>query len=148
MNMKGQVRLAWENLMPIVELENGIKVANFCSPHPFNFTTGEVLPACSPERVKALSLDVVEKESPHPRNPEITDIEIRFELTDVIKLALQAAQESEADVVLVPFPLLEASREWIKGSSPTPGSWRSSKIRVIRSADRITKAIYPDRFCR
>jgi len=127
--------------MPIIELANGVKVANFCSPHPFNFTTGETLPACSPERVKALSLKVVEWTGRNPNNPDITDIEISFELTDEVVRALELAQEREVDVVLVPFPLLAAVKE--AGSFP-----RFSKIRVIRSADRITKAIHPDRFCR
>jgi hypothetical protein len=127
--------------MPIIKLANGVRVANFGSPHPFNFTTGEILPACSPERVKALTLRVVEKEEPNPNNPDITDIEICFELTDEVEGALELAQEREVDVVLVPFPLLAAVKE--AGFFP-----RFPKIRVIRSADRITKAIYPDRFCR
>jgi hypothetical protein len=128
--------------MPIIELANGVKVANFGSPHPFNFTTGEILPACSPERVKALSLKVVEMKEPNPNVSGVTDIVIRFELTYEVEEALRLAQEREVDVVLVPFPLLAAVKE--AGFFPH----RFPKIRVIRSADRITKAIYPDRFCR
>ena len=38
---------------PTAILSNGVGVANFSSPHPFNFTDGTVLDRCDSERVAA-----------------------------------------------------------------------------------------------
>ena len=36
--------------LPTVILSNGLRVANYSSPHPFTFDDGSVLPRCSDER--------------------------------------------------------------------------------------------------
>lgn len=75
--------------MPWVWLSNGLIVANFSSPHSFRFTSGELLPACEEDRARGLMLDVTEVETPNPRG--WTDIELRFELSDVVRGAIHEA---------------------------------------------------------
>jgi len=127
---------------PVVTLSNGVRVANFSSPHPFNFTDGAVCPACEPDRVKAGSLDRQEVESDFPGLPGVTAVVPSFKLNDGLREELMALQANpEVDVVLVPFPVLEAIRE--------DGLYDAlSKAATICVADRLTEAIHVDRFCR
>jgi hypothetical protein len=127
---------------PVVTLTNGIRVANFSSPHPFNFTDGTICPPCEADRVKAGSLDRMDVESPFPGLPGITAVIPKFKLNDLLREELRALQlDSGVDVVLVPFPVLEAIRE--------DGLYDElTKSATICVADRLTKAIYIDRFCR
>lgn len=127
---------------PVVTLSNGLKVANFSSPHPFNFVDGAVCPACEGDRVKAGSLDRVDQESPFPGLPGVTAVVPKFALNDALREELRRLQaDSAVDVVLVPFPVLEAIRE--------DGIYNEiTKAATICVADRTTKAIFTDRFCR
>lgn len=122
--------------MPRTQLTNGLTVANFSSPHPFNFTDGSVIPACSPERAKGLMLECIEDQVENPDG--WTDIRIKWRLSDAVINALCDAEEEAVDVVLVPFPVMTAMKE---AGRPV------GKFRVIRVADRVTKAIHTDRFC-
>jgi hypothetical protein len=133
-----------ENInFPTVKLSNGLVVGNFSSPHEFKFVTGEVLAGCSPEHSRMGSLESKEIESVHPKG--WTDIELKFFLSGDVERLLHAAHAmGEVDIWLVPFPVLEAvKRDQDSPFHPANGG----KIRVIRNADRVTKAIYPDRFC-
>jgi len=124
-------------MSPVITLSNGLRVANMSSPHPFNFTTGEVLPACSPEEANRLKLESVEVETPGIKGT--IDISLRWRLSPAVAEHLAALEaDPGVDVVLVPFPVMTALKE---AGCPI------GKCRVIRSADRVTKAIYPDRFC-
>jgi len=125
--------------VPIITLTNGLRVANFSSPHPFQFNDGSVLPACPPERAKELMLNAIEQEVPHPTVAGITDIWLDWELPANMRdeLAKLNARE-DIDVLLIPFPVMTA----IKNADLPIG-----KCRVIRVADRISKEIYIDRFC-
>jgi hypothetical protein len=127
---------------PIVTLSNGIRVANFSSPHPFNFVDGTVCPSCESDRVKAGSLDRMDVESPFPGLPGVTAVIPKFKLNDVLREELRQLQSDPGvDVVLVPFPVLEAIRE--------DGLYNElTKSATICVADRLTKAIFIDRFCR
>jgi len=122
--------------MPIITLSNGLVIGNFSSPHPFNFEDGSVCPACDPDRVKAGSLECIESEIPGIKGT--TDIQIEWKLTEGVVKMLEEAEASDADVVLVPFPVMTA----IKAAGRDIG-----KCRVIRVKDRQTKAIFVDRFC-
>jgi len=124
-----------DNEATVVVLKNGLRVANFSSPHSFTFTDGSVLEACSAKRAKKLMLEHVEVEHKMQR---WTDIELKFEMSEPVMLEVLALiQRSDIDIVLVPLPVLELVRE--KG-------W-TTKIRGIRVADRVTKTIHCDRFC-
>ena len=122
--------------MPIITLSNGLKVGNFSSPHSFNFEDDSVLPACSPKRSQAGSLNVSEITLPGIKGT--VDIKITFILSkDVVKM-LDEAEEEDVDIVLVPFPVLTAIRKARRDLG---------KARVIRVKDRQTKEIRIDRFC-
>jgi len=127
---------------PVITLDNGIRIANWSSPHEFKFTTGEVLPACTPERVKLMSLEIDEIVV---NNEKWKDIEMSTKVTETIYDDLRKLQDDdEIDIILVPFMVLDA----LKNSYSTSyGSLSTEKCRVIRVANRVTKEIYPDKFC-
>lgn len=124
-----------KNQVPVVTLSNGITVANFSSPHPFTFDDGSVLEACTAERANQYSLKRVEQEI---NNGRWSDISIRFELTEEVSNGLlQLEKDNSVDVVLVPFPILEAIR-----SLNT-----YTKCRTILTVDRVTKVVSSTKFC-
>ena len=165
------------HVIPIVKLQcNGLKVANFSSPHSFTFTTGEVLGGCADERSRALMLEAEEIETSNMGSvfksdaafkvycewahaggvmPDCcdvpdrswTDIELKFSMSADVMSALERVCELDVDVVLVPYPVLQCIREI---ASKSDDGWYlvTSKCRTIRSADRVKKTIYPDRFCK
>jgi hypothetical protein len=128
---------------PVVTLTNGLRVANFSSPHPFSFVDGTVLERCDPDRVKVLALntsELVERSSDGRWN----DISIAWRLTLDVEQALTVLQRNpDVDIILVPLPVMTAIKE--QPLADTAFLW--SKVRVIRVADRETKAIHIDRFC-
>jgi hypothetical protein len=126
--------MPWE--MPIITLSNGLRVGNFSSPHPFTFTDGSVLPACSDDRAERGKLDAVE--ILHDGIKGTKDIEISFKLNPIVREMIDEADHINCDVVLVPFPVLRAMKD---------EGLPLGKLRVIRSANRITKTIHIDRFC-
>lgn len=130
---------------PRVTLSNGITVANFSSPHPFNFTTGEILSGCNAERARLLMLESEEISVPNPKG--WTDIDLRFAMSNGVMVELeQTCGRGDVDIVLVPLPVLQCIRQV---ASKSNDGWPlvTKKARCIRVADRVTKAIYPDRFC-
>lgn len=151
--------------MPIVTLTNGLRVGNFSSPHVFNFTDGSELGACHPDRVKTSMLDSIERETVQTiRGIDVHNVELEFALSDSVKKLIQDVfwtwrKEDHVDIVLVPFPVLkamtDASCEYrvgirypddsVLGFNPKAAD--EHPFRVIRSADRQTKAIHIDRFC-
>ena len=125
---------------PVITLDNGITIANWSSPHKFKFTTGEVLPACTPERVNAMSIDIDETVV---SNKKWDDIKIKTSIPDVVRDDLKILQDNEdIDIILVPFMVLSAMKSLLMMKYPY-----FFKLRVIRVADRVTKEIYPDKFC-
>ena len=123
---------------PVITLDNGLSIANWSSPHPFTFTTGEVLPACDPDRVKSMSLDIKETVFPAPIGL-YSDIEIDTSIPTVVRADLRKLQHNESiDIILIPFMVLDAIKK---------AGMHRGKCRVIRVADRMTKEIYPDKFC-
>ena len=125
---------------PVITLNNGITIANWSSPHEFKFTTGEVLPACTPERVNAMSIDIDETVV---SNKKWDDIKIKTSIPDVVQDDLKILQDDEdIDIILVPFMVQSAMKSLLRMRYPY-----FFKLRVIRVADRVTKEIYPDRFC-
>ena len=124
-----------------ITLVGGIRIANFSSPHPFLFTSGEELPGCSPEISKSLMLHTTEVE--HLNVCGWIDIELRFEMSEIVEDALNAlCDQDNVDIVLVPLPVLRAADN-SEGMHPSV----KEKARVCRVADRVTKALFPDRFC-
>jgi hypothetical protein len=132
---------------PAVTLENGVRVANFSSPHAFNFTDGSVLPACDEARSRALSMDRNDEETPWTGplfgvTAPIQQVKPKFVLNAATLLELEAAQQTwDVDIVLVPFPLLSALEQ--NGLLE-----KFSKIATVIMADRITKNASIDKFGR
>lgn len=130
--------------MPHVTLKNGLKVANFSSPHPFTFEDGTVLEACSPERARALMLIAEEIEM---EQEGWTDIALSFKLSPEVKGALMVASRLDyLDIVLVPLPVRKAIDEAVELDG-FGAILRNDIFRTIRVKDRVTKEIYCDRFC-
>lgn len=128
--------------VPTVTLSNGLRVANFSSPHAFSFVDGYTLEACESDRVKALSLEKEEQEWPFPGLSGVTAVTPRFKLSHSVLAELRRLQDDDnVDVVIVPFPMLQALKD--EGLL----KW-ARKAATISVADRQTKAIHIDRFCR
>jgi len=125
-------------------LSNGVGVANFSSPHTFKFTDGTILDRCDPERVKAGSLnrDRIEEPFPGLENKGIVAEQPVFSTTPELLAELREVCDYwDVDVVLIPFPLLDAlRREDLLSDFP--------KVATICVANRETKEIEIDRFCR
>lgn len=120
-----------------ITLKNGLAIANMSSPHPFTFTTGEVLPACSAEDAQKFKLEAIEVEYPGVKGT--TDISLQWRITPEVRSLLEELNALPGiDIVLVPFPVMTAMKE---AGIPI------GKCRVIRVADRVSKAIFPDKFC-
>ena len=119
-------------------------MVNFSSPHAFNFESGQVLDACSPERSKALSMgsDDVITTTTLPNGKVMDVVTKKFTMTDTIRHELNFLQEDvNVDVILVPFPTLQALQE--SGEMA-----KFTKVATIFVVDRVTKAISVKRFCR
>ena len=126
-------------------LSNGVKVANFSSPHPFTFTDGTIIPAVPDEIARKLMLEVDEKSIPQ-RSSRFRTVSLDWSLServaDEIDYWYTFFAMKIVDVVLVPLPVMTALKT----------IWDQKKIlkspfRVIRVADRITKTIHIDKFC-
>jgi len=126
-------------------LDNGVRVANFSSPHSFVFTDSTVIPAVDKERAQALMLEVIEHKVSQ-RNSRFRTVVLEWTLServsDEIDYWYTFFAMKKVDVVIVPLPVMVALRK----------VWDQKKIlkspfRVIRVADRITKRIHVDKFC-
>lgn len=133
-----------------VVLTNGLRVANFSSPHPFNFEDGSVLEACAPDRVKAGALNREDEVRPWGMwdREDIVAVVPKFSLSEQVwSLLVELEQDKGIDIVLIPFPVLEALRN-AKGMGGIPYLEMATKVGTICVKDRTTKEIYINRFCR
>jgi hypothetical protein len=127
---------------PVAVLSNGVVVANFSSPHKFNFEDGSVLEACDKELSQSLSLETVEETVEHYYGQGAHMVTLLFKMTEcVLKRIDRMEREPGIDVILVPFPVLSCLRE--AGLLD-----RYRKVGTIRSANRQTKEASIDKFCR
>ena len=127
----------------IVELSNGIRVANFSSPHSFTFEDGTVLPAHINSYAENLAIDFVEETVAGGR---MGDISLTFELSDIAKDAIGFWHikhlENGVDMVIVPLPMMiclhkEYGRDWVI----------KSPFRCIRNVSRTSKLVSIDKQC-
>lgn len=123
--------------VPVITLNSGVRIANFSSAHPIEFHTGEVLPACSPERSRVLNLE--EKEQTLRSScGRWEDVVIYKEMSEVVENELRAlVKRDDIDIILCPLPVLQAARA---------KNIRSAKLRGQRMFDRVKKIAYSDRF--
>jgi hypothetical protein len=126
--------------IPLVTLSNGLRVANFSSPHCFEFNDGTILPACSPERAGMMALNGQEVELENVQGRiQFVDILLRWEMSEVVRNELSRLSEVDGyDILLIPLPVMTAVKE---------RSLPIGRCRCIRMEDRVKKLCYIDRFC-
>ncbi len=121
---------------PNIHVLPNLCIANFSSPHQFEFSNGCVLEACSSTRTKRLELEVIEELIPRAK---WTDVRIDFRMTDVVAKEIDLMQSYDwLDIILVPLPVLQAAKNC---------NISKAKLRVIRIEDRLNKLVSPHRFC-
>jgi hypothetical protein len=123
--------------MNSIQLENGLRVGNLSSPHPFKFDDGSVLDAVSAEDSKRLSADPVEEKSSNQGG--WTDVKLSFSLSAELTAEISRVNaDPDVDIVLVSMPTMTA----IKAAGMEIG-----KCRVVRLVDRATKIVSSSEFC-
>jgi hypothetical protein len=125
----------------ILLLSNGKRVANFSSPHEFEFTDGNILPAVSKEEAKRLEITFIEI----PENDN-GDVSLEFQLSEAVEEEMREWMSmwsiGVVDVVFCPLPMIVAIKEaWGKGGL------LNSPFRAIRQEDRIKKLLSVDKQC-
>ena len=131
--------------MITLTLKNGIRVANFSSPHDFKFDDGTVLPAVSNEESDRLKINFDEDISYNQIGDIVcTDIKLSFTLTEAVKIKIDdwliAWNEDRVDIVLVPLPMLTAMKNQEYDIVDSP-------FRCIRVEDRTDRVVSSKRFC-
>ena len=139
------------NKYPSIKLNSGVRVVNYSSPHAYKFHTGEELPACSNEVAQSTKLvaNHGKNESKDlygdPRGWD--DISINYSLSLMQEEELtELAKFDEIDIILVPYPVLNALKEENEHIS----AWDDVfyKVRVCKLHDRVTKVIRSNEFCK
>lgn len=127
--------------MEIITLSNGKKVANFSSPHSFEFEDGTILPAVSPEEAERLKIKFIE-EVVDPCG----DVELSFELTEAVLDEIEkwnkAYRQGLVEVVYCPLPMIQAIKEEFGKALLVLSPFRS-----IRIVDRIHKKVSITKQC-
>lgn len=141
----------------ITKLSNGLRVANFSSPHPFTFEDGSVIPAVNDIDSQRLKVDFIETVIPNEMAVGFdTDIyktiSLNFGLSDDVQEEMdkwhKLWQVRKVDIVLCCLPM-------IQGLSSNPENIHNpfyghnlinSPFRAIRMKDRIKKLISIDTF--
>ena len=142
-----------KTIHPVVTLKNGLRIANFSSPHPFTFDDGTILPACPEDTVVAGKLEAIENSTTKTINGvTITDVELTFRLTDDCRILLHfLINRTDVDIILVPLPVKEALLDDLRNSTWTDvkdlAKRALCKCRVVRVKDRLNKIIFSDKFC-
>lgn len=136
----------------IATLSNGLRVANFSSPHSFEFEDGSVLPAVSEESCKKLSMDANEDIYKYPKygiedklGAVYISILLSFKSNPNVDEAIDYwLNRNDIDIVIVPLPVITMLRNTMNWDNDMI---YHSPFRTIRIADRITKKICIDKFC-
>lgn len=128
----------------IITLTNGKRVANFSSPHAFEFEDGSILPAVSNEDAEKYKVIFVETDLGNG------DIELSFKLSESIK-ARQAdfmllMETNKVDVVFIPLPMMTALKETLTKHNNLEFLFRY-RFRCIRIEDRIKKLVSIHKQC-
>lgn len=143
--------------IPVVELSNGLVVANYSSPHTFEFIDGNVLGECTEQRSKITELQIVE--IPYAvkiRDTSITAVNVTYHLTWFLKeetrKIFKAYDEGDLpwDILITPLPLMLALKEYYCENAATPNALIRQNIQPffgIRLFDRYTKVIHHNKFC-
>jgi hypothetical protein len=127
------------NERQIIELSNGKLVANFSSPHAFNFTDGNILPAKSESESERLKVNF------HEDIDEDGDVVLSFSLSDEVCVEIVYWQEKflnkEVNVVFCPLPMITAMKQDLFQNIKT------TPFRAVRIEDRINKLVSIEKQC-
>jgi hypothetical protein len=126
--------------MEIVTLSNGKRVANFSSPHPFEFEDGSILNAVNNSESERLKVTFIEEEL------SSGDIKLSFELSNDIRVQMDKFMDEffldNLDIVFCPLPMITAIKEEF-GEDVL----KSMPFRSIRVEDRIKKLVSIHKQC-
>lgn len=126
--------------VPVVRLSNGVVVANFSSPHSFEFTDGTILPACSLERANLLALDSQEIEMTNGDGQiHFVDIVLNWGMSETVRVELLRISKIRGyHILLIPLAVMTAVKA---------GNLPIGRCRCIRRVRRGSDVIHTDRFC-
>lgn len=131
--------------IPIVTLSNGLKVANFSSPHEFEFSDGTILPAVSNERADDMKVDFIEDKEETEKGFKNVSLDFGLMgklLKEVYEYWKDPTMYGDVDVILVPLPMILA----IKNDFPETYI-PDTPFRSIRMVSRLDKKVRIDEFC-
>jgi hypothetical protein len=134
-------------------LRNGLKVANFNSPHSFTFDDGSVLESVSKEFAKNTMLGSSDIEAD---NGKFTIVAKKFAMTDKCLTALFELTKSDADVIIAPLPVVQLiNDDFANRDNKVWQELTVNDIKTLRSkvftcflADRVNKICSISKFCR
>ncbi len=127
----------------ITTLKNGVRVANFSSPHNYTFEDGSKLAKVDMREAGLFKVHFREKVVKDVR--DISGIEMDFMLSKALLSRMnmweQLYNDKKVDVVFCSLPLLTAIKKVIDVSE-----LRKMPFRGVRTKDRTKKVLLTDRF--
>lgn len=138
--------------MNIIKLSNGLRVANFSSPHDFKFEDGNILKACTDKRAEYYKVnfdETIQSIVYHSCNVKTEHINLDFSLSEKLSseinhILLNWEEEDFFDICIIPFSMMNAIKN----------DWRfedlnilDTPFRVIRMKSRLEKLVRIDQFC-
>ena len=124
--------------MKIATLSNGVRVANFSSPHSFTFTDGTVLDAHSAEDANLLKVNFIEDID------KDGDVSLTFSLSVAVMqnmdVYIKEYKKGRLDKVLIPLPMMTA----IKNLGWNP---KVLPFRCVRIEDRTKRLVSIEKWC-
>jgi hypothetical protein len=123
-------------------LSNGLKVANFNSPHEFNFEDGTILKACSSAWSKETMLlpkDETTREFTSNGN-SFQSVQKGFEMSDSCYRGLIDLADTDVDLIIVPFPVLQL----VQASNQDLVKMKCCTGFLV---DRVDKTLSIEKFC-
>lgn len=129
----------------IVTLRNGKRVANFSSPHPFQFTDGTILPSVTYEEAERLKVTF------HESVDSDGDVSLSFSISDDVHEEmlywLDMYKSGNVDVVFIPLPMMTAIKDPYFSIRKGDMDIKHSPFRCVRIEDRINKLVSINKQC-
>lgn len=141
-------------LSRLIVLSNGVSVANFSSPHTFEFEDGNVLPAVPNEEAQRLKVTILRHVMKRRNGDQITnDVRMTFTLSDEVLIEMgewiRAVHHLPNVVIIVPLMHLQAMGD-MRYVSKYPFDLVGHISRIFRSivrTDRVKPEISISEFC-
>ena len=133
--------------LPSIKLSTGLVVANYSSPHTFEFEDGSVLGACSKERCVLTMLEGIE--TIHERHLKYNDIRLLYNMTWFLEEEFKEILEKHIhndlpwNILITPLPIMQAWKKYrSRDYTPSIGPWRTGRM-----VDRYNKLLSISKFC-